>query len=104
MAGGGFHKHPMKTIQTLVAALLLLATAGAGRALANGPAYDSSGNGNLNGTYYFRQVLYIIGDQSGDITRGIALNGSLQFNGDGTYTMLQGASVYDDNNGQESSE
>ncbi|HYA18204.1 MAG TPA: hypothetical protein VEF06_12095 [Bryobacteraceae bacterium] len=70
---------------------------------ANGPTYDSSGNGNLSGTYYFRQVIYLV-DSSGDYIRGIALNGSLVFNGNGTYTIPAGATVYDLYQGSEQSE
>ena len=35
---------------------------------AAGQAWDTSGNGQLNGTYYFREVSYAT-DESGDIAR-----------------------------------
>src|SRR5579871_2425165 len=64
-------------------------------AAAQTPTFDSSGNGLLNGTYYFREVFYLIGDNSGDLSRAIALYGNVAFNGSGTYTMT--ATVADSN-------
>jgi hypothetical protein len=81
-------------MNTTKALAIMLLGALAAPVWANGPAYDASGNGNLNGTYYFRQVAYGT-DQSGDITEGIALNGSLIFYADGTFAMPIGANEYD---------
>jgi uncharacterized protein (TIGR03437 family) len=65
-------------------ALLLLAAA-AGPAAAQ---WDTSGNGLLNGTYYFREVFYVAsGDEYGDLGRAIAVYGNITFSGTGTYTL-----------------
>jgi uncharacterized protein (TIGR03437 family) len=50
-------------------------------------SWDTSGNGLLNGTYYFRQVIWSIGDSSGDIGEAISLYGTISFNGSGSYTV-----------------
>jgi len=41
----------------------------------------------LNGTYYYREVIYLFGDQAADLSRAIALYGNLSFNGNGGFTM-----------------
>jgi uncharacterized protein (TIGR03437 family) len=53
----------------------------------------------LKGTYYFRQVYYFLGDNSGDLAEASALYGSITFNGSGTYTGQ--VSYYDSNQGLE---
>lgn len=70
-------------IKTCAVLLLLAATAATLPAAA--PAWDSSGNGLLNGNYYFRQVLYIA-DANGSTSRAIALYGNITFS-NGTYTL-----------------
>jgi uncharacterized protein (TIGR03437 family) len=75
----------MKKIELASMALLLLAAAG-GPAAAQ--SWDTSGNGQLNGTYYFREVLYVgSGDAYGDLSRAIAVYGNITFSGTGTYTL-----------------
>ena len=49
--------------------LLLAAAVGAS---AQAPAFDSSGNSLLKGTYYFREVIYLVGDQSGALSRALS--------------------------------
>jgi hypothetical protein len=49
--------------------------------------WDTSGNGMLNGTYYFRQVDYIVGYNSGGLSRAIALYGNISFDGSGKYSI-----------------
>ena len=49
--------------------------------------WDTSGNGMLNGTYYFRAVVYVTDTSTGALSRGIALYGNISFNGSGTYSM-----------------
>ena len=66
-----------------VALLLALASSSI---FAAGPVWDSSGNGQLNGTYNFRQVLYV-SDGSGNFSRQIAYFGTIGFDGTGTYTL-----------------
>ena len=54
---------------------------------------DNSGNHLLNGTYYFRHVLYGVSNQAdangfvGDITEAIAVYGNIVFDGAGNYTI-----------------
>ena len=56
-------------------------------ALGNLPSWDSSGNSLLNGTYYFREVVYLVSDTSGDLSRALALYGNVTFNGAGSCTF-----------------
>lgn len=63
---------------------------------AQGPTFDTSGNGMLKGTYYFRHILYGI-DASGQsgtpgtINEAIAVYGNIAFDGNGNYTMVSAA-------------
>ena len=61
------------------------------------PTFDSSGNSMLKGTYYFREVFYLVGDSSGDLGQALALYGNVTFSGTGTYTMS--ATLFDSNSG-----
>jgi uncharacterized protein (TIGR03437 family) len=60
---------------------------------AQGPGFDTSGNGKLQGTYYFRQVIYEISTNSdsqgiaGDTQDAIAVYGHIAFDGNGAYSM-----------------
>ncbi|HTS31119.1 MAG TPA: hypothetical protein VMH81_34845 [Bryobacteraceae bacterium] len=65
---------------------LLLTTAAGWQAAAQVPAFDSSGNGLLNGQYYFRELSYAIGDAAADASDAVVLYGTITFNGNGTYT------------------
>ncbi len=53
------------------------------------PTWDTSGNGMLNGTYYFRHVTYVLDGNSGDGTLADAatLYGTVSFDGAGKYSM-----------------
>ena len=62
---------------------LLLAVAAA----APSATWDTSGNGMLSGTYYFREVFYALADTAGDLNEATALYGTITFSGTGTYTM-----------------
>jgi uncharacterized protein (TIGR03437 family) len=73
----------------LVIPLLLAAT---GLALAGGPAWDSSGSGQLNGTYNFRQVQYY-SDGDGNVGQQVAYFGTISFSGTGTYALGGGNTV-----------
>ena len=46
--------------------------------------WDPTGNSQLNGTYYFREVLYPIGDQAGDLSDGVSVYGGITFSGTGS--------------------
>jgi uncharacterized protein (TIGR03437 family) len=70
----------MKLARTL---LLLSATAGL-----SAQTFDTSGNGMLKGTYYFRQVIYVLSSAAdGTLADAAALYGTVNFSGTGTYTM-----------------
>lgn len=68
---------------------------------AQAPSFDTSGNGMLNGTYYFRHVTYVIStsadqqDITGDISRAIALYGNITFDGNGNYSISGDALISD---------
>jgi uncharacterized protein (TIGR03437 family) len=83
----------MKTKTTLLVALLLCACAWKASAQ---PAFDSSGDGQLTGNYYMRQVFYFVSDDQGDIGEAMNVQGEISFNGSGTYsfsgTILDSAS------------
>src|ERR1017187_9094977 len=52
--------------------------------------WDTSGNGMLNGTYYFRQVIYVLADGAGDLGEAISLYGNIKFDGNGNYALTSG--------------
>ena len=82
----------MKTVSKL-----LLIFAAALPAFAAGPAWDSSGNGLLNGVYYFRQVIYQ--SSGGGLSGADTYYGNISFNGAGTYTVTSGTFVQYTNQG-----
>jgi uncharacterized protein (TIGR03437 family) len=59
--------------------------------------WDTSGNSMLNGTYYFREVIYITNTSTGELSDAAALYGTISFNGSGTYTIS--CTVYDAEDG-----
>jgi uncharacterized protein (TIGR03437 family) len=51
-------------------------------------SWDASGNGLLNGTYSFRQVMWLGGfNSANDLHEAIAVYGNIVFGGNGTYTL-----------------
>jgi len=48
---------------------------------------DHSANNLLQGTYYFREVIYLVGDAAGDLNRALSAYGNITFSGTGTYTI-----------------
>ncbi len=66
--------------------IFLIALAGAGLGFGAAPAWDSTGDGLLTGTYNFRQVTYV-SDASGNINQELAYFGSINFDGKGGYTL-----------------
>ncbi len=49
--------------------------------------WDNSGNSMLKGTYYFRMVVYVVGDNYGDLSEAAALYNTVTFDGNGNYSM-----------------
>jgi uncharacterized protein (TIGR03437 family) len=62
--------------------------------------WDNSGNGLLKGAYYFREVAWLVGDNSGDLQEAVSVYGSITFDGNGNWTITtaNGAQVMDSNN------
>jgi uncharacterized protein (TIGR03437 family) len=85
-------------IHTIVSAkylayVMILTAAGIGPAAAQ--SWDTSGNGQLNGNYYFREVVWQgANDNANDLQVAGSLYGTISFDGQGHYT-LSGAQEYD---------
>lgn len=83
----------MKTILTVA---LFFCMAPLWPLAAQAPSFDTSGNGKLSGTYYFRHVYYNIDFSSdsngiiGDVTNAVALFGNIAFDGNGNYSITNG--------------
>ena len=70
----------------LTRALLLISVATG--LFAQTSTWDTSGNGMLNGQYYFRHVLYVLSSTGdGTLYDELAVYGTVTFNGTGAYTM-----------------
>jgi uncharacterized protein (TIGR03437 family) len=70
-----------------LARVLLLISMAAGLG-AQTSTWDTSGNGMLNGTYYFRHVLYVLSNAgTGQLYDTASLYGTVTFSGTGTYAM-----------------
>ncbi len=48
--------------------------------------WDFTGNNLLNGTYVFREVIYVT-NTNGNVTRAVSVFGNIVFNGNGSYTI-----------------
>ncbi|PWU08915.1 MAG: hypothetical protein C5B51_07005 [Terriglobia bacterium] len=79
----------------LVCFLFLFAAAGPAAA----QTWDTSGNGLLKGSYYFREVVWLVGDSAGDLSQAISMYGSITFDGNGNYT-IDNTKVMDSNASQ----
>ena len=86
------------TTKTLALLGLLLPFAAGWQAAAQ--TWDNSGNGLLKGTYYFREVAWQVGDNSGDLQEAASVYGNITFDGNGNWaiTSASGAQVMDSNN------
>lgn len=73
--------------------LVLLAASVFGVNAQTTPTWDSSGNSQLNGTYFFREVTYVVGDFVGNLSQAVSLYGTISFDGNGGYTL--NGSVFD---------
>jgi uncharacterized protein (TIGR03437 family) len=69
----------------LAAVLLLFSIAVAPRVSAQ--TWDTSGNSQLNGTYYFRDVIWVVDNQSDALDDGLSIYGNITFDGNGHYTL-----------------
>ncbi len=59
-------------------------------------AWDNTGNGLLKGTYYFRQVVWLIDTSgSGELGEALAIYGTINFDGNGNYSTA--AQIFDTN-------
>lgn len=76
--------------------LALLALTCGGYATAQ--TFDTSGNNLLQGTSYFRQVIWSVGDNSGSLDRALSFYGTINFDGAGKYT-INNAQVFDSDAG-----
>ena len=74
----------------LARAALLLAAA---LPLAAQIPFDNSGNNLLNGTYYFREVVQVVGDSAGDLSESFAFYGNITFDGNGNYAIPGGQAI-----------
>jgi len=90
------------TMMRIVKIALFCCIASAGPLAAQAPPPDTSGNGMLNGTYYFRHVIYVISDTPdsttgivGDISEAIAIYGNISFDGNGNYVISSGTLASD---------
>jgi hypothetical protein len=66
--------------------LILAAVTGITASAQTTANWDNSGNGLLNGTYYFRHVIWILSD-TGDLSDAYALYGNISFDGNGNYSI-----------------
>jgi uncharacterized protein (TIGR03437 family) len=85
----------MRTLKALSAAVLFAIVVSQS---ASGQTWDTSGNNLLQGTYYFREVFWLVGDNAGDLGRALAIYGNISFDGNGKYT-LSNTQVLDSNVG-----
>ncbi len=76
-----------RTVQALLLAAVILSLGAAAQA----QSWDKSGNGLLSGPYYVRHVVWLIGDQEGD------LNDALSIYGEITFTASSGTYVFNGN-------
>jgi len=76
-----------------ITAWAFLAFAGMGWAQNTG-SWDNSGNGLLKGTYYFRQVAWLVGNTGdGSLSDALTIYGQITFDGNGNYSTA--AAVFD---------
>src|SRR5450759_60927 len=84
----------MKSIVKLAGTILFLAAGWQAYGPAYGQTWDTSGNGLLRGTSYFREVFWFVGDNTGTLNEAIAVYGGITFDGNGNYTITN-AQVFD---------
>jgi uncharacterized protein (TIGR03437 family) len=85
-------------LMRLALLILIISIAVVGPAAAQTPVADTSGNGLLSGTYYFRDVVYGLADSSGDIGTAGVMYGNISFSGTGTWTISSGTELDSQNN------
>jgi uncharacterized protein (TIGR03437 family) len=72
-------------MRRIATALLVLAAAASGQQAIQ--SWDGSGNGMLRGDYVFRNTIWLVGNQRGDLSRALALYGVMNFDGNGNYSF-----------------
>src|SRR5665213_13869 len=78
-----------------VRTMLMMGAVTAVPAFGNLPSFDKTGNGLLNGTYYFREVLYSVDSSgTGNLGNAYAQYGTINFNGAGGYTVQNATLSY----------
>ena len=82
-------------MRKLASLLLLLSSIAALPAAAQ--SWDTSGNGLLKGSYYFRHVIWYVGDSSGNLEEAWSIYGNITFDGNGNYS-ISGAAIMDSAN------
>jgi uncharacterized protein (TIGR03437 family) len=83
-----------------LARVLLLISMAAGLG-AQTATWDTSGNGMLSGTYYFRHVIFVLSSNGdGTLSDAYSLYGTVNFNGTGTYSTPSGSPAILVNGGQ----
>ncbi|MDX1984141.1 MAG: IPT/TIG domain-containing protein [Bryobacteraceae bacterium] len=62
-------------------------------------SWDNSGNSLLQGAYNYREVVWVAADEAGNLERSVAFTGTIEFDGEGGYTLS--ARVMDSREGVE---
>jgi uncharacterized protein (TIGR03437 family) len=78
-----------RSVMTMkIVRVLLVLSAAVSPAAAQTSGWDNSGNKMLNGTYYFRHVIYQLSNSGdGSLADAASMYGTATFSGTGTYTM-----------------
>jgi uncharacterized protein (TIGR03437 family) len=71
----------------LKSSLLLLFLAACAWQTSAQPTLDSSGDAMLNGTYYMRQVFYVVTAANGGLVNNVNIHGNITFDGAGNYSF-----------------
>jgi uncharacterized protein (TIGR03437 family) len=71
-------------MRRILAALLLFAAAAGAQSL---QSWDGTGNGLLKGAFFFRYVIWVVGNNRGDLSRALSLRGTITFDGNGNYAL-----------------
>ena len=67
------HKRLSLVIPIVAAAMGMTAAA------QTAPNWDTSGNSQLSGQYYFRHIFWVVGYNSGDLGQGVSVYGTITY-------------------------